>query len=232
MHLIIGHLVVYLVLRCKPITIFKIVVSFMIGFSIIMAGYVIFMGKPLNTKILTAPAKRVVGGQIGAAYFYLKIFPGERDYLYGRALPNPSGIFPFEPISLAKQVQDYMRPGLRDRNIHGSAPAAYWVNLYANFGRYVPIFVSFIIGILLYALPWFMLKEPLSPLKIALIAWLALHYAKISVTSLGTFITDVKLFAVICCYLFLKYGPSTRDIVMRRLSRIPFFPSTLKLPPS
>jgi hypothetical protein len=217
LHFFIGLIIVHLIYKRKPVSLLKILMFSIMGFSIIISTYVFFMDKEIGPKLLLTPVKRIFAGQIGSAYFYLEIFPDYQDFLYGKSFPNPGGILPFESTSLAKQVQDYIKPDLRGTGVQGSSPAVYWAEIYANFGAWAALMGSFLVGIFLFTIHWLLNKAVMTPLKIALIAWLAVHYGQLSVTSISTYLLDTSLFAVLLCYLMFRFGPDIRDNIIRKM---------------
>lgn len=205
-----GLFLVYIIKNQKKITFRNVLVTSTIILTVLISEYALFMGKNIAPKLVANPVKRLLAGQIGSAYFYLKMFPLDHDFLYGKGLPNPAGILPFEHFSTAKRVQDYIKPDLREKNRHGSSPAVYWANTYANWGVLGAFLVSFFVGVIIFAIHWYVARGKLTPLRIALIVWFALHLSSISVTSLGKFLVDTDLIAVLFCALFIKYGPVIR----------------------
>lgn len=180
----------------------------------LMAGYVFFMGGKVEPKLVVRPFKRILGSQIASGYFYLKMFPRDHDFLYGKGmLPNPGGILPFEPFNITKEVQYYKKEYLVEGDVLGSSPAVYWASTYANFGIFGAIFISFIVGVIVFGIHWLVSRSEVEALKIALIVWLAIHLSSIAVTSLSKFVFDIQLVVVLFCYAFIKYGPIARSLV-------------------
>jgi len=213
-HLLVGLFFVYILQNKKSINIrYILIVGFCLLF-VTMTSYVVFMNKTINPRLALSPVKRVLTGEISSAYFYLKMFPEYHDYLYEKSLPNPGGILPFEHYETAKRVQDFIRPDLREMGKHGSSPAAFWVGIYAGFGKAFTFFVSFCVGVLIFSIHYLVSKGRLTPLKIALIAWMALHYSKLSVTFLGKYVIDTNLIAILMCYVLIKYGVHFRKLAV------------------
>lgn len=215
-YFLIGLILVYLIKNQKKITLRNVLIPSVIVVAVMMSTYLLFTDKKIEPRLLLSPFKRVLSGQIGSAYFYLKMFPKDYDFLYGRGmLPNPGGILPFESFPITKRIQDYKKQDLRERGIHGSSPAVYWASAYADFGIPGAFFASFVLGVIIFAVHWFVSRGKLTPLKTALIVWLAIHLSKISVTSLGKFMLDVNLLAILICSAFITYGPSLRRVTLK-----------------
>jgi oligosaccharide repeat unit polymerase len=219
-HFLIGLILVFLLKKQKPISIKGVFLTLFIGILLMASSYVIFMGRAIEQRVLIAPFKRILAAQIAPAYFYYEIFPRHHEFLYGRSLPNPAGIFPFKNYALAKNVQDYIKPHLREKGIHGSAPAAYWAGLYANFGYWFVFIFSFLLGLIFYVTNWLFSRSRFIPINLALMAWIAIHFAKISLTSIGYLLIDVKLVSVLLCYSFIRYGPALRSIIRSKYHKV------------
>ena len=153
---------------------------------------------------------RILTGQMSGLYHYVEIFPEQIDFLNGRSLPNPGGIFPWEPYRLSFEVQNIVNPNFKDRGIIGSMPTFFWGQMYANFGYLGVLLPPAIIGFFLYFLDRFLLQLPQSPLNLSFFIWFTLHYRLLTATGLGAFIIDANFIIVMSALglsLFLRLGP-------------------------
>lgn len=212
----IGLFLVYIFKNQIQISFRNSVLPLIVVLVSMMAGYVFFMGGKIESKLVVRPFRRALGSQIASGYFYLKMFPEDHDFLYGSGmLPNPGSVFPFEPFNIAKRVQYYKKQHLVEGVVRGSSPAVYWASAYANFGILGAIFISFFVGVVIFAIHWLVSRRQLTPLKIGLIVWLAIHLSSIAGTSLSTFVFDIQLVVILFCYAFIKYGPILRGFVFK-----------------
>jgi len=208
---IFGLLLVIIFKKRNRIRLYNMIIPTIIITIIMMGTYVFFMEKRIDTRLVLSPIKRVLTGELASAYFYLKMFPEEHNFLYGKSLPNPGGILYFEHFPTSKRVQDYIKPEYRAKGLHGSSPAVYWADTYANFGITGAFFISFFIGVIIYGIHWFFSKGRVTPLKVATMAWLAIHLSSISLTSLGKFIVDTDFIGILICIVIIKYGSLIRQ---------------------
>jgi hypothetical protein len=168
-----------------------------------------FMGSTSLSEALGDSAWRVLTGQITPAYFYLEQFPSHTPYLLGTSFPNPGGILPFEAVSVSVKVAEIMYPNDVVRGIVGSAPTVYWAEMYANFGPYGVIVSSFLVGVGIYVVHFFIRRLAISAASIAVTVFLAMHYAQLTATGLSEFVFDIPVAAIVSAAAGL--------IVVRRL---------------
>tara|TARA_B100001939_G_C16876194_1_gene588772 strand:- start:562 stop:1089 length:528 start_codon:yes stop_codon:yes gene_type:complete len=139
---------------------------------------------------------RIITGSMQPLYFYLEIFPEKVSFLGGRSFPNPGGIYPYESLSLTTMVHNIIFPEYLEKGITGSSPTFFWGEMYANFGYLGIIFPPFFIGYLLYWFNKILLSLPKNPLVISFFIWIVLHYKNLAVSSLSSFIIDIKMIIV------------------------------------
>ena len=113
---------------------------------IITFFYMFFSGFNELDVVLRVAASRIFTGSIGTAHFYLEYFPEVHPFLYGRSLPNPMGIFPWEPFSPAVEIMNWKFPAFLEKNIVGSSPSTFWAEGYANFGVFGVIVSALYLG--------------------------------------------------------------------------------------
>lgn len=141
---------------------------------------------------------RAVGAEVMTFYYYMQIFPDKVGYLHGRSLPNPRNIFPFEPYSLSREVMKIVHPGMEEQTGRiGSAPTAYWGELYANFGP-LGVFLPFslLVGMAVYGLGGLYTHCARNPLGVGCYVWLLLHLKDLPVTSMFQVFVNIDLFFV------------------------------------
>jgi len=170
---------------------------------ILFSFYVFFMGvNDYGTAFLSIFSRAFTGG-ITPAYFYLEYFPVHHDFLFGSSFPNPGGILPFEPFRLTVEIMNWKFPSLVERGIVGTAPTVFWAEMYANFGVYGVFIAPFFVGVGLHFITVICQRLEKTPIKMAFVSWLALHYMHLSDTSLSGFIFDVLLFSIVVIILLL-----------------------------
>lgn len=95
-------------------------------------------------SLVKASVSRILTGSIAPSYFYISYILEDNDFLYGKSLPNPAGILPFNSISISVFIMDWWFNS--NTSIVGSSPTAYWAEAYVNFGLIGIIIFSFILG--------------------------------------------------------------------------------------
>lgn len=201
----------YLITRGKVIRNEYILPACVVGIVLLVPMYLFFIGMYGRSisEIFSAIANRVFS-EIVPAYFYLLMIPEKVGFLYGRTLPNPSGIIAgYQPYPITNEVHNIIWPQLMDSGVVGSAPTVYWAELYANFGFIGPVIFSPILGFFLYAFDVLLSRLPSSPVRAALIAWLAVHLMKIASTMLSNFLVDLDMYLIIlvsALLLFIEGG--------------------------
>jgi len=204
--LIVGCILTYLITLKKGH--FKVL--FCMGalalLSIILAVfYQNFMGTVTFSKSILSAMSRFFCGELHTAYYYLDFFPKHHDFLMGRSFPNPRGWIPFEPYNIPINLKNHYFPDLTHSGIVGSAPTVFWGEIYANFGPAFIFIGSLLVGIYIYLISHFVNKLANTPIKAGLLAWLALHYATLTVTGIASFIFDFYLFITVGIALFLIF---------------------------
>lgn len=159
--------------------------------------YMCFMGSRNVTTSISSTFSRAFTGSISPSYFYLKFFPLHHEFLWGTSFPNPKGILPFKPFRLTVELMNWRFPHLAQKGIVGSMPTVFWGELYANFGIWGILFFPFLIGIGIYILTYLVHKLENTPIKIAFIVWLMMHYKNLSVTGVSGFLIDIYFVAIL-----------------------------------
>lgn len=178
-------------------TILKFAV-FIIGILIVM--YIYVMGVDNVQASLNALFSRAYAGSIMPAYFYIKAFPEYHDFLYGKSLPNPGGIFPYTPYRLAIEMHHWISPNSISKGVVGSAASVYWVEAYANFGTIGVIILPAFVGFILYVITYIISSLENTPLKVGFMVWVACHYNNLSVSFASKYIYDNYFFGVLVMY--------------------------------
>ena len=170
--------------------------------------YIYFMGSRSPFLALKSIASRAFSGGVQGAYHYLEFFPAHQGFLMGQSLPNPGGIFPFEPYRLAVEVMAWRFPEFAQSGVVASSPTVYWGEAFANWGFVGVALVPFFVGICIYVVNLIVLRLENNPLKVALLVWLILHYKDLAVTGFSKFIFDFRLFVVFFVVFFIISIPS------------------------
>ena len=182
-----------------------------------------FMGSSDLFAGMTSAFSRITTGQMHSLYHYFEIFPQYIDFLWGRSLPNPGGLMPYEPYSLTKELYKHVYPEQIDAEIVGSMPSFFLGEMYANFGFVGIIIPPIFIGFFLYGLNIFLLKLPNTPIFLSFYIWIILHYRSLSETSLSQFIVDTEMFIVFFVLIFILAAPNNlklRFFKFKKLKKI------------
>lgn len=200
--LLIGLFMVYVAVRRRgfyPIR--KVIIFFAFIVSLLVLAYIYFMGSSDVGAALPRVFSRAFAGSIQPAYHYLEFFPAHHDFLYGASLPNPGGIFPYQPYALTTEIMNWVNPSDIDKGIVGSMPTVFWGEAYANFGYAGLIFVPVALGFLLYVVDIFVSKIADTPLKIGFYVWILVHYKSLATTGFSGFVVDFYMVAVLLIIL-------------------------------
>jgi oligosaccharide repeat unit polymerase len=218
-----GLIFTYLLSKGKPINLRLAFLVTIFGIVLLFPMYIVFMGmyERSFSEILAGITSRIFG-DIVPAYFYLKMFPESVSFLHGHTLPNPAGIIPgYMPYRITVEVSYYMRPEFMDLRIVGSAPTAFWAELYANFGFIGPFVFTPILGVLLYMMDVLTSRLPQSPIRAALIAWLAVHLMILACSMLSNFLVDLNMFLILLISLVLLFIQGQGRIPLQRINSHP-----------
>jgi hypothetical protein len=185
---------------------------------LIVSFYIYFMGSGSPAKALSSAFSRIFTGGIQPAYHYLEFFPKQHEYLLGKSLPNPSGLLPFDNYKLAVEIMNWHKPDLAEQGIVGSMPAIYWAEMYANFGLFGIVIPPFFVGLFLYWLNSLLTKFEVTPISIAFYVWLAMHFKKMAISSLSSFLIDIYLQSTFAAFLIITFcGGRGRIKIIKRL---------------
>jgi hypothetical protein len=94
-------------------------------------------------------------------------------------------------------VSTYMYPATTKLGLVGTAPTAFWAELYANFGPIGVLTAPFPVGILIYCVHYVLSKFVLTATTVAVHVLVALHLATIALSSLSDYLVDTTLFAIL-----------------------------------
>jgi len=212
--LLVGLFLIYFLVRADGfIPLRKLAFFAVLIVVILMAFFSSFYGAVNIASSLSSVFSRAFAGSIEPAYFYLKMFPEYKDFLYGETLPNPSGLFPFEPYRYTVEVANWVYPTLEDRGIVGTMPAVYWGEAYINFGWSGVVLISFVVGVVLGLFSYLLSKIEINPMSIAFFVWLILLIKDLSVTGFSAVFFNVYLY--FGCFLFLFVMTLQRKISLR-----------------
>lgn len=201
--LLLGLFLVYVISKKNNYYPFRKLMIFSALLLLIIAiSYVYLMG---SVDFLTAFShlfSRAFAGSIQPAYYYLEFFPMHQDFLLGDSFPNPGGVFPHDHFPLAKELMNWVKPNLLERNIVGSMPTVFWVEAYANYGYFGVFIVPFFMGFMIFSIDVGLSKIANTPLKVGFYVWFVLHYMGLSVTGFSSFILDSHMFLLLLFLLF------------------------------
>lgn len=162
-----------------------------------LAIYLAFMGLQDVVTGAEALLSRILTGGIAPAYFYLELFPGTIDFIYGASMPNPGGVLPFQSFPLTMEMMRYIDPQSARLGIVGSAPTVFWAELYANFGFLGVLVFPFVIGLGIYLLQHILQQFVVTPTSLAALILLALHYKELASTGPSSYLFDVRAGAIL-----------------------------------
>jgi len=193
---LVSLLMVYILIKNKGyFSLIKMLIALPFFLLIIGFIYVQFMGASNVYIGFKAAFSRILTGQIQGVYHYLSVFPEKKDFLLGLSMPNPGGIFPWEPYRLTVEVMNIVFPAQYNSNgVVGSMPTFFWGEMYANFGYLGILIPPVFIGILLYWFNFQFIRLKSSPLIVAAFVWFVLHFRVLSGTGLSKYFLDINAF--------------------------------------
>jgi len=202
---LISLLLIYTIIKTHGRFRFKQLVKFgFFGIFLTSLMYIYFMNAPSLLEGAKYTISRVFSGQMQALYHYLEIFPEQINFLWGRSLPNPKNLLPFEPFHLTKELSLMVFPQNKLAEVVGSMPTFYWGEMYANFSYLGIIIPPFFIGYFLYWLNSIIFKLPMTPLVLSFFIWIILHYQNLAGTSLSSFLIDaIMVIMILVLILFI-----------------------------
>lgn len=220
MWLIIGLVFTFILVKGKKLNAKLLFSLGVTGIIILVLMFKHFMG--LNNRnyfeIINIIFSRLTTGQLTSAYFYLELFPEKIDYLYGRTFPNPGGILPWTPYPLTIEVANYINPNLSKSNIVPTAPAPFWGEMYVNFGIIGIVVSSLFVGLILYAIQYYVLKMPLNSITIGLNSWLIIELHKLALKGLSSVFMDIDLIIIIIISVMLIYIDHNKKVKINNIS--------------
>ena len=162
--------------------------------------------------------RRLLLGQLTTAYWYLELFPNKIPFLYGMSFPNPGSVLPHDPVSIGKLISSIVYPELTQRGIVGSAPTAFWGEMYANFGIVGVLLFPVLVGFLLCSINNLLIgSSKLSDWRIVLIVLISLRYKSLSETGLFAFIFDLEVITALVIFLLFSYFVNSGLVTLKRL---------------
>ena len=196
-------------------------IATMVPFGMVLIGlmYMYFMGSSSIWVGIQGGFSRITSGQIVGLYHYLDIFPDQVDYLLGRSLPNPRGIFPWEHYRLIVEVKNIVQPELAKQGIVGSMPTFFWGEMYANFGYLGILIPPFFVGYVVYVINILIFRLPMSPVTLAFFIWALLYIKTLSGTGLGRFLFPVWPI-IMASSTLLALGLMSRGVIRFRKKRM------------
>ena len=201
--ILIGIFLTYYLTQKEGKINFKIIAIFaFIGFLILVP--VDYLLQPTSETLLESSSSvisRVVTGQIHPMYVYFEYFPYYRDYLMGATFPNPGSVFPFEPVTITREIMAWYNPKEAESGVIGTMPAIFWIEAYINFGPYFFLAVSVFIGIGVFLINKIILLFKPNPLVISFFVWLILFYKDLAVSFFSDQFLNLYLYAIISIFM-------------------------------
>lgn len=197
----------------------------LVSYSILSVMFFAFFHYPPGFAVRRV-LERTIGGQVTSQYWTLAFVKYVTGYLNGHSFPNPRGILPWEPYLLNRNVSLFMRGVSGSNLIVGSAPAVFWVEVYANFGVIAALLSAFAVGVFVYWVHYRVASGPLTPLRAALIAWTAVFMAKLGRLSINMLLPFPTAFLIVLMVAFLidiRTAPGGRrvDPTLRNMMKKP-----------
>jgi hypothetical protein len=158
------------------------------------------MGVNNFTDAVYSIINRILVEQLRPLYYYIDLFPDTIPFVHGKTLPNLGGLLPWTPYNYTVDIMSKMA----NSSIVGSAPTAFFGELWINFGWTFLIFIPVILGMIIMLVHIYFINTRMTPIRLALMTWLALHIKDITITGISVFIVDISLFYVIITYILLK----------------------------
>ncbi|MCY3022078.1 MAG: hypothetical protein NTW87_23950 [Planctomycetota bacterium] len=112
--------------------------------------------------------------------FYLDTFPQHMDFLGGRGLPNPGGLFGHTQVAVARLLSDIYYPGMVARGLHGNQNTLYIMEWYASFGVTGMYGVAFVTGVVVMAASKLASAITLRQLALPLTFFLSWQFVKLA----------------------------------------------------
>lgn len=205
----VAYMVIYLTLTfytvrknavMPPVGIIKIGVVLLL---LLGAVFYLFVGFDNIIDAINAVLMRAFAGSISPGYYYLQYYPEYQEFLLGRTVPNPFGIFGYTVSNYIVEVFDFIDPSLSGMGIIGTAPIVFWGEVYANFGLLAIPFIAFIIGSILAVVAYFVSRLVLNPVTIGYSVWLISHFIILSVNGFSYYVYDVFFWVITFIVLML-----------------------------
>lgn len=195
-----GLFLTYLISKNKKVSFKSAIIFVILVVPTIMLMYTFFMksGEASFVEVLVSANSRIFTGQIVPAYFYLYLYPAFKDFLLGQSLPNPGGVLPWDYYPLPEEIKNFMNPELASTGIVGTAPTAYWAEMYANFGVGGIIISSILLGATLFLIQYLVItKMKFNAITIGLLVFLTLDYSKLALSGFSYYIFNMNRIVII-----------------------------------
>jgi hypothetical protein len=130
---------------------FKNLILFLgISLSSLIILYILVMGMEgrFIFDIISAILHRIFIGQIHPLFWW-QLYLEQNGPIGFISLPNPGGIFPFQPVSLTILVFDFAHPEIAASGIQGSMPTVFFAYWMLSFGTFFAFISMLIFGITL-----------------------------------------------------------------------------------
>lgn len=163
--LVLGVILVDIYVGGRAIKKFAIACAAVLGLLIVTYYYYVGSGIEI-INVLVMIANRLIGTYFVSLSYVIAEFPSTHDFFYGRALPNPKGIFGDDSVYLSGFIMSEL--GGKDS---GTIPVPAIGSMYANFGWFGAVLSSAFISLWLFFLSLFykMAKADIALISIWLI---------------------------------------------------------------
>lgn len=217
-YLVVGLFIVFIYVKRRGVVNIKnilLLVALILSFLSLL--YIVFMGADSFVKGLMGVFSRAFTGGIMPAYFYLEYYPDVHEFAYGKTLPNPKGIFDFEPYRYTVDVMNWVFPSVAEKGLVGSMPTVFWGEAYVNFGVVGVILIPPLVGFGICILQYLLYKLHLTPVSIAYLVWVMLFFKDLSMSGFGNFVWNIYFISI--TFFFILIYQRNGVVHLRKLSR-------------
>jgi len=204
---VVGLVITWMIARVKTFRFQALAMGagLLFGLAIILKYFFMKMSDTPLIDVFLSTVDRIVGGQIVDFYHYIDYYPHVRPFLMGRGLANPGGLLPHDPVSITVEISGYSMPHLFRIGIVGSSPTAFFGTIYANFGWPLTYFGMLATGFYMQTVNTLAFRMlPRDPLGMGLVAWLVVHFARLTDTGIELIIFDTPLATVLLIYMVMR----------------------------
>lgn len=203
--LIIGLCIVYFLVRNEgkvPLrSLIKITAALLLILIIVFS--IVTRAESASSAIFSV-LSRALTGTISAGYYYLEYFPKYEEYKFGATLPNPGGLFPFNPYNYTTELAEFKFPKKASMGIRGSMPTTFWGESYVNFGPLGIPFIAFVVGVVIGSIDHSLRRLGSDPIAVGFYAWAILHFKALATSGFGFLLADSYFVVLLIIVIFLR----------------------------